>query len=157
MRFLLVLTLFSIPLVYAGLGNLGGVSHLMEHQRLGRVEAANHSPADLLKSANITSADQVDDNIGLASSGSAVPVQDPVDALNNGSTVFANAQLTQGSALDSTERTAALEDSTIARTLTSTSNAKNPEEIIGIGGLPGDKGRLLRKAAPVSERKLNIF
>ena len=157
MRFLLALALFSIPLVYAGLSELGGISYLITQQRLGKIVAANQSPANLLKSATITNADQVDDSIGLVSSSNAVPVPDPASAfVNSASEIFANAQPTEDDPLETNmKREAAIEDAKSSRLLTSTSNEPNPEEIIGLG-VPGDKDALLSKAIPLNESKINI-
>lgn len=150
MRFVLVLALFSIPLVYAGLGNLGGISHLMEQQRLGKVAADNTPAASILAEATIPVSTKVDDEIGLVSNGSAVYVPDPAGAFNKASTVFANAQLTKNPPLNTTEIKAALEDSTAARFLTGTTHSPNPEEIIRLGVPRRHTCISLRNAKPLT-------
>lgn len=132
MRFLIVLVLFSIPLVYASFGN-SGLAYLINQRHIEGLRAQNANPSDLLKRAELSPTDQVDDGIGLVSSSSAVYVPDPMDALNSSSDsiVFSNAQLTEDDPLEeSMQNLAAQEDSNAARILTGTTNAKNPPEII---------------------------
>lgn len=160
MRFLIVLVLFSIPLVYAGLSGGSGLAYLMNQQRIEEIRDKNTSPADMFKRAVTPADEQIDDCLGLSSSGSATPVQDPLDAFNNsaGSMIFANAQLTDRNHLENKlGREAQLENSSAARELTGTTYAKNPEEITeGMNGTPGSSG--ISKAKLTDDgRKLTIF
>lgn len=160
MRFLIVLALFSIPLVYASLGNVGGLAYLINQQRVEeRKRQNNKTPADLFRHAEFSAADQVDDDLGLASSASAVPVQDPMDVLNKsaGSVTFTNAQLTASNPLEENMRSFAnIEDSSASRDFTGTTNAKNPEEIIEGMRAPGSSA--ISKAKLTEDgRKLTIF
>jgi hypothetical protein len=145
MRFLIVLALFSVPLVYAGLSDLGGVARLIDVQRQGKIAAGNTPPAAILGNAKITPADQVDDDLGFFSSKSAVPVSDSVDVLHNDSAAaksFANVRMEDSSSPKRRFKTeAGIEDNAAPRVLTNTTDVKNPPEIIeedfqkGSGGI----------------------
>lgn len=158
MRFILVLALFSVPLVYAGLGNLSGISNLMEQQRLKKIAAGNTPAVEILEKATIPNSTKIDDNIGLSSSGSAVHVPDPMSAFDNNTstTIFANAQLIQENPAEKKLRQDSLiEDATVAKDLTGTNNNPNPEEIIGLG--TPENHTLLSNAQASDKSKINIF
>jgi hypothetical protein len=159
MRFILVLALFSVPLVYAGLGNLSGISHLMEQQRLEKIAAGNTPAAEILEKATIPNSTKIDDNIGLSSSGSAVHVTDPTMSAfdnNTSTTIFANAQLIQANPAEKKLRQDSLiEDATVAKDLTGTNNNPNPEEIIGLG--TPENHALLSNAQTSDKSKINIL
>lgn len=147
MRFLIVLALFSIPLVCAGLSGGNGLAAFFNQQRMEELKRQNTSPAHMLRHAE------------LNPSGFSAPAPEPADALNNPlASTFGSAQLTEDDPLEeSMKKFAAQEDYSAARISTGTTNSPNPEEIIeGMSGTPGSNG--ISKAKLTEDgRKLTIF